>query len=322
MTSRIFNVDDDIEPYHDFQPLTDVLDLFRVQSSQQSVNDSQSSAPDPFRVKATQQSAGDSLPDIQDKADTIGFKAVPQPADGQDTEMPDVSQSQEIIRETPMAEEPTVSGETLEKEYIEHLLQSDPRPADATPTQGMSSQTQAVPPNQMHPPSHMPISSHKQSVIGEPGASENSNELINTTKLQLLVLSDAKCEELKKKKRRKNKTPKARRARRKDIISCQCGDTVADDGGMLCCDICNEWQHAQCYGYNSVKDPRIPDAHYCYDCLLNGTTEKPLLQSMKDLAFFRHGLSYIWLAEQFPTSIDVLAAEFRMFPHQSHRIIS
>ena len=318
MASRIFNVDDDIDPYHDFQPLPDIPDLFRVKYTQQSTDASRPDAQGSFRVENTQQSAGDFLPDIPDQANLFSAKIVPKTANDQDTEMPDASQSQEIIRETPTAEEVKASQEAIEKEYIDHLLRPDPRPADAPPTQGMSSQIRMASTSLMLHPGHMPPPTRKKSAIGDTGAGERSSELASITKVRKLVLSKAKYEESKKKKQRKSKTPKVKRSRRKDIISCQCGDIAADDGGMLCCDSCNEWQHAQCYGYNSVKDPRIADEHYCYNCLLHGVHEKPLLQTLEALAFFRHGLSYIWFTEQFPTSIDVLAAELRMFPNQSH----
>ncbi|KAF2103810.1 DNA-binding protein [Rhizodiscina lignyota] len=68
-------------------------------------------------------------------------------------------------------------------------------------------------------------------------------------------------------------------------VKCQCGFNE-DDGDMICCDFCNNWQHACCYGYLSPKDPRIPDTHACYECLL-GTKEGVLLKELQELALLR-----------------------------------
>jgi len=307
--SQIFDADDDVDFYYSLGSLPDIPDLFHL--TQDSINESHSGVLHSQRIEATQNSDKNPLTDTGDKADLFEAKAVPQ--SGQDIEMLDVSQSQEIAWETPMGEEPTVPCEATEKGYIDRLLQPDQKPADAPPTQETPNHTQVAASSQMRSPSHMLPPSHNSSVIREPDAGKILYGLPTTTELQA-VLSDAKSEELEKKKQR-NRKPKGKRARKKDIVACECGDITLDDGGLLCCDICDEWQHARCYGYNSVDDPRIPAEHYCYHCLLNGAQEKLLLQTMKDLAFFRHGLLYIWITEQFPTSIDVLGAELRTFPH-------
>lgn len=91
------------------------------------------------------------------------------------------------------------------------------------------------------------------------------------------------------------------------IISCECG-YHEEDGGMVCCDICDHWQHAHCYGFFSEKDKRISETHCCYSCLL-GTSEKALLTEMSTLAVYRRALRYLWGNGKFPATMDGFAAE-------------
>lgn len=94
---------------------------------------------------------------------------------------------------------------------------------------------------------------------------------------------------------------------RSHIISCECG-YHEEDGGMICCDICDHWQHAHCYGFFSQKDMRISETHCCYTCLL-GTSEKTLLAEMTTLAVYRRALRYLWENGKFPATMDGFAAE-------------
>ncbi|KAK5119758.1 hypothetical protein LTR85_007334 [Meristemomyces frigidus] len=73
-----------------------------------------------------------------------------------------------------------------------------------------------------------------------------------------------------------------------EIILCQCGHPKEEDG-MVACQYCDTWQHLHCYGYNSPDDPRLPEDHTCYQCLL-GDKEQALLVKMQGLALKRRGM--------------------------------
>ncbi|KAK6533210.1 DNA binding protein [Arthrobotrys megalospora] len=61
-------------------------------------------------------------------------------------------------------------------------------------------------------------------------------------------------------------------------IKCECGgDTENMD--TIQCDLCDMWQHCECYGFVGDSDPRIGSVHVCYTCLL-GKDEPYLLQQM------------------------------------------
>lgn len=100
---------------------------------------------------------------------------------------------------------------------------------------------------------------------------------------------------------------------RSHIISCECG-YHEEDGGMICCDICDHWQHAHCYGFFSEKDKRISETHCCYTCLL-GCSEKPLLAEMTELAVYRRALRHLWENGKFPSTMDGFAAEVGKLCH-------
>ena len=57
---------------------------------------------------------------------------------------------------------------------------------------------------------------------------------------------------------------------------------------QLQCDCCNTWQHYHCYGF-AVELPRQGEAHFCYQCLLEGTDEVSLAK-LRWLAQFRRAL--------------------------------
>ncbi|KAL7276000.1 hypothetical protein RUND412_001031 [Rhizina undulata] len=131
-----------------------------------------------------------------------------------------------------------------------------------------------------------------------------------------LKLSKAKAEELQKDggKETNNKVigksvskgkEKAERRSRESSVTCECGDGT-DLGGMICCDHCDGWLHVNCYGFLTEKDPRIPDYHVCYTCLL-GKNEGKLLEEMRGLALFRRALKKLWDDGVFPTSNKVFS---------------
>ncbi|CUS11824.1 unnamed protein product [Tuber aestivum] len=75
-------------------------------------------------------------------------------------------------------------------------------------------------------------------------------------------------------------------------IMCECGSKeISED--MICCDLCEGWQHTECYGFTSTQDPRIPDYHVCYSCLLSRFEER-LLEEMRALALFRRAVKLVW----------------------------
>ncbi|GAO51044.1 HORMA-domain-containing protein [Saitoella complicata NRRL Y-17804] len=76
-----------------------------------------------------------------------------------------------------------------------------------------------------------------------------------------------------------------------DKVSCECGDDN-DDGEMVQCATCKTWCHVWCYGFSSGNDPKLPDDHTCYSCLLK--KEERLLDTMRDLALFRRALMIVW----------------------------
>lgn len=56
------------------------------------------------------------------------------------------------------------------------------------------------------------------------------------------------------------------------------------------CSYCDTWQHFHCYGFTGPDDPRVPEDHACYQCLLAGRDEVTL-STLKELALKRRGMS-------------------------------
>lgn len=67
------------------------------------------------------------------------------------------------------------------------------------------------------------------------------------------------------------------------------GHKIQADTFKIACDYCNTWQHCHCYGYLGLRDPRIPDKHACYLCLL-GKKEGGLLKELRDLVLLRNAV--------------------------------
>ncbi|EGP88974.1 uncharacterized protein MYCGRDRAFT_91969 [Zymoseptoria tritici IPO323] len=80
-------------------------------------------------------------------------------------------------------------------------------------------------------------------------------------------------------------------ADKEERVLCQCG-LARDAGDMVNCVHCDTWQHIHCYGFSGSKDPRLPDEHTCYQCLLGGMDED-LLTKMEDLALLRRGMGIV-----------------------------
>ncbi|SMQ49166.1 unnamed protein product [Zymoseptoria tritici ST99CH_1A5] len=80
-------------------------------------------------------------------------------------------------------------------------------------------------------------------------------------------------------------------ADKEERVLCQCG-LARDAGDMVNCVHCDTWQHIHCYGFSGSKDPRLPEEHTCYQCLLGGMDED-LLTKMEDLALLRRGMGIV-----------------------------
>ncbi|KKK13584.1 hypothetical protein AOCH_002751 [Aspergillus ochraceoroseus] len=80
-------------------------------------------------------------------------------------------------------------------------------------------------------------------------------------------------------------------------VRCECG-WEGEEKAMLECAFCHTRQHLVCYGYEGVQDPRIPDVHACYRCLLE-QNESSILHEVKKLTLVRRTLRVI-LEEGYP----------------------
>ncbi|KNG84254.1 putative meiosis specific protein Hop1 [Aspergillus nomiae NRRL 13137] len=85
------------------------------------------------------------------------------------------------------------------------------------------------------------------------------------------------------------------------LVRCQCGWN-GEETEMLKCVFCGTRQHLLCYGFDGPNDPKIPDVHACYKCLL-GPNDTQLLQEMNSLVLLRRALRII-LDEGFPNKIS------------------
>lgn len=78
----------------------------------------------------------------------------------------------------------------------------------------------------------------------------------------------------------------------KPMVRCHCGTTQEGEyDDLICCDICERWQHLHCHGYRGPGDKRIPSLHVCYACLCAGDEDK--LQLLSDLSLRRSCVNFI-----------------------------
>ncbi|KAN0083657.1 HORMA domain containing protein [Elaphomyces granulatus] len=92
------------------------------------------------------------------------------------------------------------------------------------------------------------------------------------------------------------------------IIRCQCGWN-GEEPEMIKCSFCCTRQHLLCYGFNGPSDPRLPDIHACYRCLI-GPNETYLLQELNTIVLLRRALGII-IREGYPNRVAV-------FSHKLH----
>jgi hypothetical protein len=82
------------------------------------------------------------------------------------------------------------------------------------------------------------------------------------------------------------------RLRPGDAIRCECGYQRACET-MVFCNLCNTWQHSQCYGLTlTARQKSRPSQHLCYSCLLL-PKEMDVLAGMPELVHMRLALMYI-----------------------------
>lgn len=72
------------------------------------------------------------------------------------------------------------------------------------------------------------------------------------------------------------------------IILCQCGFR-GEEGDMVQCSVCDTWQHLHCCGYVGENDPRLPDQHFCYCCVVDAG-DVANLEAIQQLALKRRAL--------------------------------
>ena len=58
------------------------------------------------------------------------------------------------------------------------------------------------------------------------------------------------------------------------------------------CFCCSTWQHLHCYGYTCSDDPRLPDEHFCYWCLL-GDTGTSNYTALQEIAVERRAMYHV-----------------------------
>lgn len=119
---------------------------------------------------------------------------------------------------------------------------------------------------------------------------------LSSTGLAKAALSPTKATELQKERHSlQQKALKAvrkgsKKAKKSEVILCQCG-YGKEEGEMVNCAFCNTWQHLHCYGYTDINDPRLPDEHACYGCLL-GDQEPHTMQQLTTLTLRRRGMHF------------------------------
>jgi hypothetical protein len=319
LTTRFFEVNEDIDKYLDWEALLeeDDLDLDMDQTAENSP------APVDSQVVENTPVLGDSQVVKNSPVFPMDWAHEARQDEASTPEFVTATQLDEIVPDSvklPEQEEPS-----QENGVIHGMAPPDPF---RIPDQVAPSQEKNVIREMVRPPkpalgeiATQVLAGQKRSAPEDPNTSTHSTKNPRSadarTQGQKLVLTKAKAEELqkrKKSKRSRTKTKSGGKRRKKPSITCECGYKAEDIGGeMICCDNCDGWQHVACYGFLE-KDLRIPDTHYCYTCLLVPGEKSGVLEELKKLAFFRRALSYVWQADKLPTTIEVFAAELRMYP--------
>lgn len=109
------------------------------------------------------------------------------------------------------------------------------------------------------------------------------------------------------------------------LVRCQCGwegeESAMVSAPLACsmdcsiltnqieCTFCHTRQHLLCYGFRDLDDPRVPDTHACYQCLLE-PGETNLLREMNTLVLLRRALGII-LSEGYPNTVSAFTQKLR-----------
>ncbi|KAF3165104.1 cis-prenyltransferase [Orbilia oligospora] len=100
-----------------------------------------------------------------------------------------------------------------------------------------------------------------------------------------LRLGELKIEELSKTAQESDRSEMYEQQAGNNQIKCECGGE-AENMDSIQCDLCDKWQHCECYGFVGDSDSRIGNMHVCYTCLL-GKNEPHLLKEMKSFTIAR-----------------------------------
>ncbi|EXJ54587.1 hypothetical protein A1O7_09928 [Cladophialophora yegresii CBS 114405] len=85
---------------------------------------------------------------------------------------------------------------------------------------------------------------------------------------------------------------KIKRICRSTDISCECG-SPKQDKEMLYCEVCDGWQHRECYGYDGTSPTAIAaDERFCYTCLLSGGKPEDR-ESPLSIVLLRRAVNYL-----------------------------
>ncbi|KAL2009742.1 hypothetical protein VTN00DRAFT_5549 [Thermoascus crustaceus] len=125
------------------------------------------------------------------------------------------------------------------------------------------------------------------------------------TAQQQVQLSQSKTSEIQELARSKA-VDYIRETRNGDIstIRCQCSWN-GEEPEMIECEFCHTRQHLLCYGFLGSNDPRLPNTHACYRCLLE-PNETHLLRELNTLVLLRRALEII-IQEGYPNKISLFS---------------
>ncbi|RAH55830.1 meiosis specific protein Hop1 [Aspergillus piperis CBS 112811] len=101
-------------------------------------------------------------------------------------------------------------------------------------------------------------------------------------------------------------------------VRCQCG-WDGEEEAMAQCAFCQTRQHLLCYGYEDAHDPRVPDIHACYPCLLM-PDEPHILHQMSSLVLLRRAVRII-LNEGYPHRTSLFTQKLHCNGHTLVQII-
>lgn len=186
---------------------------------------------------------------------------------------------------------------------------------DRSVQQGRASEarsTRKYPPPGLMPASQAPWNLGSQAEISIADKTSPPAPINKTAKLKLSNSKRAELTRAENSSKSKGKSAAEASDPRNHTIACECGGKNTSES-MICCDNCDNWLHTECYGFTSANDPRIPDFHVCYTCLLS-KNERNLLEELRGLALFRRAVRAIWDRNAFPNTNKALAGELGMKP--------